>query len=86
VLTDSNEMTTQMAKLFSAAGQTVPPIKYIFEINPNHILVKKIMNLNNDILFTDWIQLLLEQALLAERGNLDNPNQFINRINKLLIN
>lgn len=85
VLTDANEMTTQMAKLFSAAGQTVPPIKYIFEINPNHILVKKIINLNNDILFDDWIQLLLEQALLAERGNLDNPNKFINRINKLLI-
>ncbi|WP_367673835.1 molecular chaperone HtpG [Buchnera aphidicola] len=86
VLTDSNEMTTQMAKLFSAAGQTVPPIKYIFEINPNHILVKKIMNLNNDVLLNEWIQLLLEQALLAEKGNLDDPNKFIHRMNKLLIN
>ncbi|WP_367681688.1 molecular chaperone HtpG [Buchnera aphidicola] len=86
VLTDVNEMTTQMAKLFSAAGQKVPQIKYIFEINPNHILVKKIMSIKNDILLYDWIQLLLEQALLIEKGNLDNPNQFINRINKLLIN
>lgn len=86
VLTDVNEMTTQMAKLFSAAGQKVPQIKYIFEINPNHTLVKKIMNVKNDILLYDWIQLLLEQALLIEKGNLDNPNQFINRINKLLVN
>ncbi|WP_343377801.1 molecular chaperone HtpG [Buchnera aphidicola (Formosaphis micheliae)] len=84
VLTDTNEMTTQMAKLFSAAGQNIPPIKYIFEINPNHILIKKIMNVNDSIIFNEWIQLLLEQALLAEKGNLDNPNQFINRINLLL--
>ena len=34
--------------------------------------------------FADWVELLLEQAMLAERGSLENPAVFIKRINKLL--
>ncbi|QNS01665.1 MAG: molecular chaperone HtpG [Buchnera aphidicola (Pentalonia nigronervosa)] len=85
VLSDSNEMTTQMAKLFSAAGQTVPELKYIFEINPNHILIKKICLINDDKQFNEWIKLLLDQALLSEKGSLENPHKFISRMNKLLL-
>jgi molecular chaperone HtpG len=84
VTTEANEMSTQMAKLLSAAGQTVSDIKYVFELNPDHRLVKHITNIESDTLFNDWIELLLDQALLAERGTLDNPNQFIHRINQLL--
>ncbi|MDE5285133.1 MAG: molecular chaperone HtpG, partial [Buchnera aphidicola] len=84
VLSNSNEMTTQMAKLFSAAGQDVPEIKYIFEINPEHVLIKKICLIDNDHEFKEWINLLLDQALFAEKGNLENPHKFIARINKFL--
>ncbi|SUC28116.1 High temperature protein G [Providencia rustigianii] len=41
VTTDADEMSTQMAKLFAAAGQAAPEVKYNFELNPNHPLVKK---------------------------------------------
>jgi molecular chaperone HtpG len=85
LLSDSNEMTTQMAKLFSAAGQSVPELKYIFEINPNHVLIKKISLIHDEDQFNEWIKLLLDQALLAEKGNLENPHQFISRMNKLLL-
>jgi len=85
VLSDSNEMTTQMAKIFSAAGQSVPEIKYIFEINPHHQLIKKICTINDDIELNEWIKLLLDQALLAEKGNLENPHKFLSRMNKLLL-
>ncbi|ACL30277.1 molecular chaperone HtpG [Buchnera aphidicola] len=85
LLSDSTEMTTQMAKLFSAAGQSVPELKYIFEINPDHILIKKICTINNENELHQWIKLLLDQALLAEKGNLENPHKFISRMNKLLI-
>ncbi|QCI20611.1 molecular chaperone HtpG [Buchnera aphidicola (Brachycaudus cardui)] len=85
VLSDSNEMTTQMAKLFSAAGQSVPELKYIFEINPEHTLIKKISLINNENQLNEWIELLLDQALLAEKGNLENPHKFISRMNKLLL-
>lgn len=84
VISDTNEMTTQMAKLFSSAGQKVPEIKYIFELNPNHALVKHTANISDDLQFSEWVELLLDQALLAERGTLDDPNQFIYRMNQLL--
>lgn len=84
VTTDANEMSTQMAKLFAAAGQDVPDVKYIFELNPDHTLVKRVADTQDESRFGEWIELLLDQALLAERGTLDDPNQFIRRMNQLL--
>ena len=84
VSTDNDQMTTQMAKLFAAAGQPVPEVKYTFELNPEHYLVKKVADIADETEFADWVELLLEQAMLAERGSLENPAAFIKRINKLL--
>ncbi|MFC6378271.1 molecular chaperone HtpG [Tatumella terrea] len=85
VVTDADEMSTQMAKLFAAAGQEAPEVKYIFEINPEHTLVKKAAEATDDSQFADWVELLLDQALFAERGTLEDPNQFIRRMNQLLL-
>lgn len=85
VTTSADEMTTQMAKLFAAAGQEVPEVKYNFELNPNHPLVKQTAELTDEALFADWVNLLLDQALFAERGSLEDPNQFIRLVNKLLV-
>ena len=84
VSTGNDQMTTQMAKLFAAAGQPVPEVKYTFELNPEHHLVKKVTDIADEAEFADWVELLLEQAMLAERGSLENPAAFIKRINKLL--
>lgn len=84
VTTDSNDMSTQMAKLFAAAGQEVPEVKYIFELNPDHGLVKRVADTQDETQFAEWVELLLDQALLAERGTLEDPNQFIRRMNQLL--
>lgn len=84
VTTAADEMTTQMAKLFAAAGQKAPEIKYTFEINPDHKLVKRIADTQDETAFSDWIELLLDQALLAEKGSLSDPSKFIQTMNKLL--
>ncbi|WP_373818162.1 molecular chaperone HtpG [Glaesserella sp.] len=84
VSTDSDEMTTQMAKLFAAMGQQAPEVKYTFELNPEHAMVKRVADIADEAEFNDWIELLFEQALLAERGTLENPTAFIKRMNKLL--
>ncbi|MCT8610844.1 molecular chaperone HtpG [Glaesserella parasuis] len=84
VSTDSDEMTTQMAKLFAAMGQQAPEVKYTFELNPEHSMVKRMADIADEAEFNDWIELLFEQALLAERGTLENPTAFIKRMNKLL--
>ncbi|CDG89822.1 chaperone Hsp90, heat shock protein C 62.5 [Xenorhabdus bovienii str. puntauvense] len=85
VTTNANEMSTQMAKLFAAAGQSAPEVSYNFELNPEHNLVKKAADIHDEAQFADWIELLLDQALFAERGTLDDPNQFIRRMNQLLL-
>lgn len=74
VTTDANDMTTQMTKLFAAAGQAAPEIKYILELNLEHQLVKRTADLADDGAFGDWVELLLDQALLAERGRFLQAN------------
>ncbi|WP_386691287.1 Chaperone protein HtpG [Lonepinella sp. MS14434] len=84
VSTDNDQMTTQMAKLFAMSGQPVPEVKYTFELNPEHSLVKKVADLTDESEFANWVELLLEQAMFAERGTLENPTAFIKRMNGLL--
>ncbi|ELK8309379.1 TPA: molecular chaperone HtpG [Vibrio vulnificus] len=84
VVTDDFEMGTQMAKLMAAAGQAVPEVKYIFEINPNHTLVKQMADETDEEAFGRWVEVLLGQAMLAERGSMEDPSQFLTAINSLL--
>ena len=85
VTTEANDMSTQMAKLFAAAGQAVPEVKYLFELNPDHALVKRAADTQDEAQFVEWVELLLDQAMFAERGTLEDPNQFIRRMNQLLL-
>lgn len=84
VVTDDYEMGTQMAKLLAAAGQEVPEVKYIFELNPEHALVKRMANEADEDAFGRWVEVLLGQAMLAERGAMEDPTQFVGAINQLL--
>lgn len=84
VTTESNDMSTQMAKLLSSAGQNIPNLKYLFEINPKHQIIKNISNMNKEEQ-SDWIELLFKQALLVEKGALEDNTSFINLVNKLLL-
>lgn len=85
VTTETNDMTTQMAKLFESIGQSVPKVKYNFEINPKHELIKKVIKIEDEKLFSKWVKMLFDQALFIEKGTLDNPSEFINRINNLFL-
>ena len=85
VTTEANDMSTQMAKLFAAAGQAVPEVKYLFELNPDHALVKRAADTHDEAHFAEWVELLLDQAMFAERGTLEDPNLFIRRMNQLLL-
>lgn len=85
IVTDDNDMSTQMAKLMEAAGQKVPETKYIFELNPDHPLVSRIAAETDEESFADWAQLLFDQATLAERGSLKDPGSFVRRMNDMLL-
>ncbi|PSJ47984.1 molecular chaperone HtpG [Zobellella endophytica] len=85
VVAGEHDMSTQMIKLMRAAGQPVPEQKYILELNPDHVLVKKLESLAEGDQFTEWSHLLLEQAQLAEQGGLKDPAAFVARVNRLLL-
>jgi molecular chaperone HtpG len=84
VVTDDFEMGTQMAKLLEAAGQEAPQVKYILELNPEHTLVKRMADEADEEAFGRWVEVLLGQAMLAERGSLEDPTQFVGAVNQLL--
>ncbi|MEP1743981.1 MAG: molecular chaperone HtpG [Kangiellaceae bacterium] len=84
VVSNDGGMSLQMARMMKAAGQPIPEMKPIFEINVEHQLVKQ---LNGELLeedFKDWVELLFDQAVLSDSGQLDDPAAFTKRLNRLL--
>ena len=85
IVSDENDMSSQMAKLMASVGQEVPDSLPIFEINGEHDLVKHVADEQDDDKFNQWVEVLFEQAMLAERGSLKDPASFVARLNKLML-
>ncbi|KTD21270.1 molecular chaperone HtpG [Legionella londiniensis] len=85
VVADEQDMGLEMQRILQAAGQKLPESKPIFEINPEHALIKRLHVFEDNEHFAQWVVVLFEQAVLAEGGQLDNPADFVNRVNQLLI-
>ncbi len=85
LVTDTNEISTQMSKLLTAAGKKAPQIKYFFEINVRHLLIKYINSIIDERLFKQWVFYIYYQALLVESNTLNNPAEFINITNNLIL-
>ncbi|MCX7117538.1 MAG: molecular chaperone HtpG [Legionellales bacterium] len=84
VVADEKDMGLEMQRILQASGQKLPESKPIFEINVEHPLIKRLHAIQDDTRFAEWVVVLFEQALLAEGGQLDNPADFVKRINQLL--
>jgi molecular chaperone HtpG len=81
VVTDSG-MSMQLARMLKQAGQKIPEVKPVLEVNAEHPLVKK---LDGSEHFDDLAHILFDQALLAEGGLPDDPAAYVKRVNSLLI-
>lgn len=79
------DMAVNVQRLLKAAGHAIPTSKPTLEINPTHPLVVKLDKETDDRHFADWSAVLLDQAVLAEGGQLDDPAGFVNRLNALLV-
>lgn len=84
LIADENELSGNLLRMLKAAGQNAPDMKPILEINPEHPLLSKLKS--DDQHFDDWTNLLFDQALLAEGGQLNDPASFVKRMNQLLLN
>ncbi|HEV8688827.1 MAG TPA: molecular chaperone HtpG, partial [Ideonella sp.] len=81
IVVDEGDMSAHLARMLKQAGQDAPPAKPILEVNAEHALVKK---LADDPRFDDLAQILFDQALLAEGGQLEDPAAYVQRVTKLL--
>lgn len=85
IVAGEHDMTPQMERIMRAAGQNVPHSKPILELNPEHVIVQKLQSETDQNRFTDWAEILFDQAQLAEGGQLEDPSAFVARFNKLLL-
>lgn len=76
------ELSPQMAQMLKQMGQPVPDVKPTLEVNPNHPLIQK---LETSTQFDDLAQVIFDQALLADGGQLEDPTSYLKRINALLM-
>lgn len=83
LVADENELSGNLLRMLKAAGQQAPDTKPILEINPDHPLLLKLKS--NDKQFDEWTNILFDQAVLAEGGQLSDPASFVKRINQLLL-
>jgi molecular chaperone HtpG len=83
LVSDENELSGNLLRMLKAAGQQAPDTKPILEINPEHPLLIKLKS--DDQQFDEWTQVLFDQALLAEGGQLQDPAAYVKRINQLLL-
>jgi len=83
LVSDQYDLGGNLARILKAAGQKVPASKPIMEINPGHPLVQRLKY--EETHFADWSQVLFDQALLAEGGQLEDPAGFVRRLNELML-
>jgi molecular chaperone HtpG len=80
-----HELGAAMRRILETAGQSVPKTKPVLELNIEHPLVRYLDALADSGRFTDLALLLHEQAQIAEGGQLGNPAEFVQRLNRLLV-
>ncbi|MBM4208028.1 MAG: molecular chaperone HtpG [Gammaproteobacteria bacterium] len=87
LVADVYGMSLNMERIMKDAGQGMGfgmGKKPIFEINPDHALVVKLKDEQDDARFADLTNILFDQAILAEGGQLEDPATFVHKLNGLL--
>jgi molecular chaperone HtpG len=85
LVADPSAMSTNLERMLKAAGHKVPETKPTLEVNPHHPLVLALKHESDEKRFADWSHILLDQAVLAEGGQLDEPGAFVKRLNELML-
>ena len=80
-----HDISANLQRMLESAGQDVPNIKPILEINLEHPLVKMLEDEKDDTRFSDLASILHDQALLSEGGQLPDPASFVHKLNGLVL-
>ena len=82
LVVEEGDMSSHLARMLKQAGQTAPKSQPTLEVNAEHALVKR---LEGSAHFDDLANILFDQALLAEGGQLEDPAAYVKRVNALLV-
>ncbi|WP_348760122.1 molecular chaperone HtpG [uncultured Salinisphaera sp.] len=85
LVADEHGMSAHLERILKEAGQDMPNTAPHLEINPSHPLVERLANEQGETEFADFSQMLFEQAVLAEGGELEDPATFVRRMNQMLL-
>ena len=85
IVLNEHDMALYMQNLMKQAGHDMPHTKPVLEINPTHPLLGRMEKETDDDRFAEWSSILLDQAILAEGGQLEDPAGFVNRLNRLML-
>ena len=82
---EEHEMAVHLQQVMKQAGHSLPDSKPILEVNPDHALVRRLKDEQDQDRFAEWSHLLFEQAMLSEGGQLEDPSTFVKRMNAILV-
>jgi len=85
IVLNEHDMAMHMQRILKEAGHAMPGSKPILEINPDHPIVQKLDAEKSKKKFADWSDILFDQALLAEGGQLEDPASFVAKLNEMLV-
>ena len=85
VVTSDKDLGPQLRRMLEASGQELPETKPVLEINIDHPLVTRLSAETNDARFGELSHIVLDHALLAEGAQLDNPAEYVRRMNQYLL-
>ena len=86
LVVEEGDMSGHLARLLKQAGQSAPNSQPVLEVNAEHALVKKLAALPEGAAqFDDLAQVLFDNALLAEGGQLDDPAAHVKRVQALIL-
>ena len=85
LVTEQDGMSANLERVLRAAGQAVPDVPLVLEINAEHPIVVRLKDETDDSRFADWSHILFDQAMLAEGGQLTDPAAFVTRLNALML-
>ena len=80
-----HDISGNLERILKAAGQNTPDNKPILEINPEHKLIEKLRKFEGTSDFDEYTSVIFDQAMLSEGGQLDDPVDFVKKINRFLV-
>ncbi|ACB32826.1 heat shock protein Hsp90 [Leptothrix cholodnii SP-6] len=86
LVAEEGDMSGHLARLLKQAGHAAPASKPVLEVNAEHPLVRKLAAIGDgEARFDDLAQVLFDNALLAEGGQLEDPAAHVKRIQALIL-